>query len=150
LNNAARTRAQKIQQQDWLAQQMEDLQGREQRDRQEQADYESMQHRIVQVQGEQQQAAMDERMRARREVLEYNKQQAAFNRNQQAREAQLNQQQNDAELTTALNGQFLNEAVLIRGGASNFKGFSTEQRQRILDEQKCQMDDIRGMVFPAD
>jgi len=38
----------------------------------------------------------------------------------------------------------LNEAVLVRGGSSNFKGFSTEQRQHILDEQKAQMDDLRA------
>lgn len=144
LNNAMRTRAQKLQQQDWLAQQIEDLQNREQRDRQETASYEAMQSRIVDVQDMQHEQAQAEAARARMANAEFNQMLAAKKRADAAREAQRNQLQDDQELTHTLNSHFLNEANGVYGGASNFKGFTTEQRQRILDEQKEQMDEARG------
>lgn len=141
-NNANRARAQKLQQQDWLAQQIESLQAREQREQQEATDYNRMLENIVEVQGQQQQQADAERARARREIVSYNKQMASYKMAKNARALQANQTADDTEISQALNGKFLNEASL--GGGSNFKGFSTVQRQRILDEQKAQMDELRA------
>lgn len=138
-----RNRAQKIQQQDWLAQQIEDLQAREQRDQQEQTDYESMQNRISSLQEQQQNQANFERKRAQRELVEYNKQMASSQRSERVRESQMRQAQDDEELDRTLSSSFLNEGI-NGGNATNFKGFTTEQRQTIMDEQKQQLDDLRN------
>jgi hypothetical protein len=139
-NMKDRVRAQKLQQQDWLAQQIADLQQREQNEQDEQNSYDAMQQRITEIQGEQQARVAVERQRKRDEVLEFNKQLASQKRSMRTQELQLNQNLDDAELTQTLNSGLMNEAG-NDGVTTNFKGFTTEERQRILDIQQMQMDD---------
>lgn len=135
--HAARMKAQQQQQQDWLSQQIFQLSQTEARGRQENADYDEYQTQITELKRQQEEESLRVRRRLQEETVEYNKQLSEKKMADSSRTAQLNQALDDMELSNQLNSNFLNEGV--KGNASNFKGFSTSQRQRILDEQHQQM-----------
>jgi len=134
--HAARVKAQQQQQQDWLAAQIYDLSSKEGRSRQEDADYDAYQQEILELKRNQEEEAARVRRRLQEETVEFNKQLAQQQMSKRAREAQLSQALDDMELSNQMNSNFLNEGAKS-GGA--FKGFSSSQRQRILDEQHQQM-----------
>jgi hypothetical protein len=129
-------KAQQQQQQDWLAAQIYDLSSKEGRSRQEDADYDAYQQEILELKRNQEEEAARVRRRLQEETVEFNKQLAQQQMSKRAREAQLSQALDDMELSNQMNSNFLNEGAKS-GGA--FKGFSSSQRQRILDEQHQQM-----------
>lgn len=136
-NYGERVKAQHQQQQDWLAQQIYELSAKENRSRQEDADYDEYQTQILELKDQQEEEAARVRRRQQEEVVEYNKQLSSQKLARKAREEQLAQALDDMELSNQMNSNFLNEGV--KGQSSNFKGFSSSQRQRILDEQHAQM-----------
>jgi len=135
--HGARVKAQQQQQQDWLAQQIHDLSSKESRDRQEDADYDSYQGQILELKRQQEEEAARVRRKLQEENVEFNRTLVQKKMSTQSRDEQLNQALDDMELSNQMNSNFLNEGV--KGQSSNFKGFSTSQRQRILDEQHQQM-----------
>jgi len=140
-----RERAQKLQQQDWLAQQIQDLQSREQSELDEQRSYDSMQRRINEVQHEQAASVQDARERRMQETLEYNRQLAAQKRTKQTLELQTNQNLDNLELANTLNSDLLNERG-NDGVNMNFKGFSTGDRQRVLDIRQRQLEEKQARL----
>jgi len=134
--HAARVKAQQQQQQDWLAAQIHDLSSSEGRARQEDADYDAYQHDVLELKKNQEEEAARVRRRMQEETVEFNKQLSQQQMAQRSRQAQMDQALNDMELSNQMNSNFLNEGAK-NGGA--FKGFSSSQRQRILDEQHQQM-----------
>lgn len=137
---ATRTRAQKAQQQDWLAAQLDQLCKKEERERQENESYEQEQARLHQLllenEAQQQHEQKERRIQTRLENERLAKE-------KQLRESmELNRQAQEAEeeiITTAASA-FLNE---VSGTTvDSFKGFSTAQRQYILDEQARQQRDL--------
>lgn len=140
--HAARTKAQQNQQQDWLAQQIFELSSKEARTRQEEADYDSYQTEILELKRAQEDEAVRVKRRMQEETVEYNKQLSQKQAAERSRSAQLSQALDDMELSNQMNSNFLNEGT--KGTSANFKGFSTSQRQRILDEQHQQMMEAAG------
>lgn len=140
-DKAERTSYQKQQQQDWLAQQISDLANKEAAERAEDAAYARYSATLTDLQGKNE--AYHDKMKtlARQELAEYNKQMAAGRKSELRRNEQQEQYKNDLEIENQLNSDFLNEA---RDATSyNFKGFSAEERQRILEEQKRQMEETQ-------
>jgi hypothetical protein len=144
LDKANRVKAQQMQQQDWLAQQINQLAASELQNRQDEEDYDATQERIRQIQEEQEATARDRKACERARLNEFNRQQGAYKKAERARAAQVTQQLDDMELSSQINSKFLNEGVSARAGTASFKGFSTAQRQRIIDEQQLQQEELRA------
>lgn len=136
----SRVRMQKEQQKDWLSQQLESIAQRRAREQQEAAHYDAVQARIGQMQQNQQDEADRNAKELRLRNAEYNHMLAADKRQYSANLRHTQKLQEEQELQIATQGQFLNEQVV--GGRENFKGFSVEQRQRILDEQQYQIAEL--------
>lgn len=144
-----RDKAQKEQQKDWLAQQMQLQMDREARERQDEADYATHQQRILEMklQNEKEQhAAAVARNRA---TQEYNQQVAAQKANSRMRYSAQQHHANEAEMNATLGSALLNETVPPsalgdhRAIPYHFKGFSTQQRQDILDAQARQQEALQ-------
>lgn len=136
-NHDKRVKAQQQQQQDWLAQQIFELSQKENRSRQEDADYDAYQTEILAVKEETEAYNARVSRSLTEQTVEYNKQLAQQAKARKAQELQMSQALNDMELAAQMNSNFLNEGARSQSGG--FKGFSTSQRQRILDEQHAQM-----------
>lgn len=146
LGNKERTRAQKLQQQDWLAQQIGTLRVNQERELAENASYDEMQDRILQAQKEQAELYELEERRRKQGIVEYNKQMTAERRAKEQQDNRARQEIEDEEVSTALNGRFLNEDTHGEPARSNFKGFTTQQRQEVLDTRKTQLEAAREKV----
>jgi hypothetical protein len=141
---ALRDKAQRDQQKDWLAQQLAIQSDKEARERQDEADHAQHQSRILEMKLQNeadQQAAAIARNKA---TQEYNQQVAAQKANARARFATQNHHSNASELSLTLSSALLNETVAPsalgdhRTIPYHFKGFSSQQRQAILDAQAAQ------------
>lgn len=129
----------KVRQREWLGQQMQMLADKTQYERQEDANYEAEQARINDVRRQNDiDAAIDRRIR-NLDQAHYNKHQVALKKSNEESLKKWNEQSNKVEIAATLNSKFLNEGVSDMDGPSNFKGFTTPQRQRILDEQAAQI-----------
>jgi len=140
----ARVNAQANQQSDWLAQQLAAQADREARDRQDAADYAEQQARIMELQRRNEEDRAAQAAARLRATQEYNQQVAAQKSQSRMRHAANTQAANQAELSATLGSALLNEQVLPsalgahRAVPYNFKGFSTSQRQAVLDAQAAQ------------
>lgn len=141
LGYADRTRQQQLQQQDWLAQQINQLRNKEQRDQAETQEYEKMHEKIADIQLENEMAAKWEKRQQAEQVKEFNRAQAAAKAEKAARLAALEQAADDEELNGQLQSVFLNEGVPQGAGTEYFKGFSTSEHQAILDARNKQIQD---------
>lgn len=144
LQKPERTKAHQMMQQDWLSQQVQLLQDKQAFEASEEANFQAQQNAILDVRYQVEENAA--RLRRQR-----NEDQAAFNHQlvlEKRRRAAVDQEHNaslDAsEINSQLKSKFLNEGVGSMDGPKNFKGFTTAQRQRILDEQAVQIAELRA------
>lgn len=140
-----RDRAQAEQQRDWLAQQLATLSDKEARERQDEADLFAQQQNIIELKKQNELDKAAQAAARNRATQEYNLQQAAQKSNTRARFASQNQLSNTQELNATLTSALLNEAVPTsalgehRSIPYHFKGFSSQQRQAIVDAQHAQV-----------
>lgn len=137
MNN--RIKAQQADQRDWLSQQMLMLQDKNNFEAQEEANREAHQQEVLNMRKENEMDAAYQRRMRNQEQATYNKLLATKKREKELAERQRNQQANSFEIRNTMNSKIMNEGVGDMDGPSNFKGFTTGQRQRILDEQAVQI-----------
>jgi len=144
-----REKAQKDQQADWLAQQLSDQAQREAQERQDEEDYARMQEQIRELQRlNELDKERNEKMRLRAQQ-EYNAQQVAQKSSLKLRYAQQVHNDEMKELNTTLASDLLNERVAPSALAAHrripyhFKGMTPSERQRILDEQYEQIQQLQ-------
>jgi len=134
-----RIRLQQADQRDWLSQQMLILQDKNNFEAQEEANRESQQQAIINMRKENEMEASYQRRMRNQEQTTYNKLLAKQKRDKELAERQRNAHADASELRNTLNSKILNEGVGDMDGPSNFKGFTTGQRQRVLDQQAVQI-----------
>merc|ERR1719158_50757 len=106
---------------------------------QEEANREANQQAVNSLRKENEMEAAYQRRIRNQEQATYNKLLAKKKRDKELAERQRNAQEDAIELRNTLNSKILNEGVGDMDGPSNFKGFTTGQRQRILDQQAVQI-----------
>lgn len=143
-----RLRTQKAQQQDWLTQQVTIKMQRDERQRQDQADYEEAQRQINERIRQQEEATMNQKRADARALLETNRALAAAKKQREAIDSHTNAVYSDMEVTTHLNSDLLNEVVNPRTFDRanhprplpyHFKGFTPDQVQGVMDGQRHQL-----------
>lgn len=149
LEKDARVEAQKHQQKIWLTQQVYQTQQKELRQKRDEDDYALMQSQIKQMQDENVNEADKNRKQLLLDCQEYNKQVVAQKLAEKRRQSSQNVQQDQNDIHHHMRSGFLNEAVGQSALGPNrtipydFKGFTTDKRQAILDEQRRQQEDLR-------
>jgi hypothetical protein len=139
-----RDKAQKDQQKDWLAQQLQIQADKEARERQDAADHAAAQATILEMKLANERSQAEAAMARNRATQEYNQQVVAQKSNARLRHASQNHAANVTELNHTLSSALLNESVAPsalgehRTIPYHFKGFSSQQRQDILDAQAAQ------------
>jgi hypothetical protein len=153
LGKDERERQQKVMQRDWLGQQMAMLQDKIQFETAEQTNYDALQAHISELRKAAENDAAIERKLRNLEQAQVNKRLAEIKRAKEQKWREEQQELNKLEIAGQLSSQFLNEGVSEFAGPSGFKGFTTAQRQRILDEQAAQMAEaacVRDRQFEED
>lgn len=146
---STRTRQQKLQQQDWLAQQISILRDRETRERRENVEYDHTQKQITELLKQQEELGSQLRKEEQRQVAEQNRLLASVKKQREHLDVQHNQKADEAEIQSALGSEFLNEVVGPRVTDArrpipyHFKGFNSSQIQRIFDEQRVQQEESK-------
>jgi hypothetical protein len=154
LEAANRKKLQQSQMKDWLSQQIDNLRLKENREAQEQADYDAMQQRILEMKNNHEAEAQKNRAKELKQISLQNQQIAAEKKAREKAAARLNARHNEQELHNTLSSDLMTETVRSRvmGGARactdnlpyHFKGFSTSQRQHILDVQQQQINELNA------
>lgn len=151
-NNRKKTQA--LQMRDWLAQQNENQRMKENRAAQEQADYEAYQARLNEKKNQLEAQAQANRAEEMRQTVRINQQLAAEKKFREQQERNRNQRMQNEELANTLSSALMTEDVgqRVMGGARgctsalpyHFKGFSTDQRQEVLDIQQRQIQELQA------
>jgi len=142
-----RTKAQQAQQQDWIAQQLAILREKEEREREEAAEYAATQRAILELKRDVELEQTTSKLTRNAETKETNQALAQDKkvRERDARSEEALRAENELNhtLSSALMTEQVPQSALGPGRIVPyaFKGMTTEQRQRILDEQKFQQDD---------
>lgn len=143
-----RVRTQKAQQQDWLTQQLQIKNARDEKQRQDQQDYEEAQRQINERIRAQEEALSQQKRAEARQLLETNRALAAAKRQRESVDSHSNAVYSDMDVTTHLNSDLLNEVVNPRTFDSanhprplpyHFKGFTPDQVQGVMEGQKHQL-----------
>jgi hypothetical protein len=133
-----RVTQQKLQQKDWLTQQIGETMQRESAERQAEADYEYYQRQVLATRN----AAEDERnrndRRANQEQMRYNQHLAVQKAAADRRDRMLNEDASQREVQAAMDSDLLNERVL-NSQREGFKGYTKSQKRAVLDEQQRQI-----------
>lgn len=133
-----RVAAQKLQQKDWLSQQIGGTMQRESTQRQQEAEYEYYQSQVLAARN----AAEDERnrndRRANQEQMRYNQHLAVETAANNRRDRMLNEEASQREVQAAIDSDLLNERVL-NSQREGFKGYTESQKRGVLDEQRRQI-----------
>lgn len=139
---------------DWLGQQIENLRLKESRSAQEQADYEAMEQRMLDIKNDAEATAQANRTQELLQITRQNQQLAADKRQRESSARRRELQQNSQEIHNTLTSALMTEDVGARvmGGARactsnlpyHFKGFTTDQRQSILDTQQQQINELNA------
>lgn len=177
LSAATRYKAQQQQQFDSITSQLQSLTLKEQRNQQEEADYHYYQQQILLLQKSNEEKQKQSEADKRKQVQYYNLNLAA-EKKEKEKQAKINEiQMNQYELNTTLRSAFLNEqpgpagadmdfstnfpssssrpsssSALSASGcnvAYGFKGFSTSQKQSILNEQGNQQEYLKNQRLAA-
>lgn len=138
-----RDKEQQQMQQEWLAQQVQMLRDRDEFERAEADNYEAQQNQMNAVRVDVESEAAYQRKQRNLEQVAYNKLLAKEKTDKEHKLLQEDQALNHWEIRNHLNSKLLNEGVGDSDGPSHFKGFTTAQRQRILDEQAVQIAGLR-------
>lgn len=136
-----RTLFQKQQQMDWLNQQVEDLQGRKSRTRLEDAQYTAHMAQITELRRQMEEEAEAQRRALAAQNNKMNQGLAVDKRASLERDRRNDEELARAEIEAQLASEFMNENQVH--GKSNFKGFSSAQRDAILEEQARQVAALR-------
>jgi hypothetical protein len=149
-----RKKLQQLQMKDWLSQQIDILREKEFKTAQEQADYDAMTLRVVELKGKLELDQAKTRSLEMKQAQLVNQQLASEVRSRNLALKQAQKKAEESELNHTLTSDFLTETVHPRvlGGARacsdnlpyHFKGFSTEQRQYVLDVQQRQVDEVQA------
>jgi len=139
-----RTRAQHVQQQDWLAQQLAMLREKEAKDINDEADYASTQKSILELKNQVEQEHQINRAAARVQTKEANQQLAQIKKGRDLNAKNVEETKNQDELHATLTSAFMTEQVPVSAFGAHrtvpyaFKGMTAEQKQAIVDEQQRQ------------
>lgn len=139
-----RKQYQQRQQKEWLEQQVEMLRERERFENQEDRNYDARQEEIASIIKSNDDEVAQSRRQRNLEVMRFNKNLA---REKQLRERKYAAEQEDAaqnEVMRTFHSKQLNEVVGPRDGRSNFKGFTPQMRQEVLDTQARQIEELRA------
>lgn len=143
-NAKQRQKAQQAQQQQWIAQQLLIAQDKEERLRAEAEEFAQYQKTIAAIHKERQQQRQAEEKMQQQDLAMYNQslKQDRDSRLRQSRAADA--YASEQELAATLNSDFLNERTsAYRNANVHFKGFSSDERQDILNEQMRQQEEAK-------
>ena len=138
---AERAAAQKRQQAEWATAQVRELEAKEQLERQEEADYDSFQQRILQLQRDNEQQRQQSELAARVQQRHTNQALAGSKKQREQQTAQREQHEEAKELTHTFYSDFLTETVRPEETSYCYKGMSVHQRQAVVDTVWQQMKD---------
>lgn len=144
-DRALRLNAQATQQKDWLSQQLSMQSDREAKERQDDADYAFHQSQILALKKRNEEDHAAQTAARLKSIQEYNLQVSAQKTQSRARGSAQNHAADQEELDSTLSSALLNEYVPPsalgnhRSIPYNFKGFSVDQKQNILDTQAQQI-----------
>jgi len=149
VNHDARTKAQVMQQQDWLNAQVQERMAREEQERLEQLAYEQAEQEINEKLAKLMKLKEEQEAEARRKLRETHLAQQEEMRLRKEWERLRDDRMAQQEIEHMMNSALLNELSrtrrdnIHRAIPAEFKGFNQSQRQAILDEQRRQIEEMK-------